>query len=82
METSKDILEAETHNISRLHNSSTYRNNLTKILDFFHNRQTHLDGTLNWSLQACEFGKKFIRSFYAALEGILYLRIIFTSLRS
>jgi hypothetical protein len=27
---------------------------MTKILDVFHNRQTHLLGTLDRSLQACE----------------------------
>lgn len=70
-EYSKETLEAELENIPRLHDSSAYWNNLTNILDIFHNRQTHLNGTLHGTLQACEFGKELLQPLYAVLEGIL-----------
>jgi hypothetical protein len=52
---SRDALEAETQSILRLHNSTTYRNNLAKILDVFHSQQKHLKGPLNG--KSGEFGK-------------------------
>ena len=53
MDYSTNVLEAAVQSVPRLHNSNSYRNNLTKILDVFHDGQTSLEGTSKRTPESC-----------------------------
>ena len=69
LEYPRDTLKAQTQNLSRIHNSSAYRNCIEMLLDGFHDYQKSLNGPLNGTLQARGFGKKFPRH-YVLSKGI------------